>query len=432
MRCNVEIVDDVQAQTVAAPARVASSRYTSPQFAQLEHQRLWPKVWVIACSVDHVREIGDFFEFRLGDYSVIVVRGDDGELRAFQNVCLHRGNQLCEGSGTGLAEIRCGYHRWAWDLRGSLREVPSRRGFGALDNEQLGLIPTSVDTWGPLVFINVDVSAEPLHDYLEGVVQDSAWANLDEFHCSYTTTSTVESNWKVVADGFSETYHVQGIHPEMLASIDDVNTEQRIWDRHSVSHQRYGVPSPRLRDRSDQAVWKSFVETQGERMGPAFKGQITAPQLAHGESIRDAIATRIRAHQATRGIDMSAYDTDGILRLSQYNLFPNTTVLVWGDMLNVLTARPGPNPASAELMMYLLDRAPTGVAIGADAPRPFDVALSPDASLGVVIDQDLSMLRRFQKGLNQPGFTHLTLSSEECRIINMHRVLGTFVGEDFA
>jgi hypothetical protein len=74
--------------------------------------------------------------------------------------------------------------------------------------------------------------------------------------------------------------------------------------------------------------------------------------------------------------------------------------------------------------MYLLYRTP------ADTPpaKPFDVALPSDASLGVVIDQDLEMLKRFQRGLHQPGFTHLTLSSEECRIINMQRVLSTYVG----
>lgn len=393
---------------------------------------MWPRVWTVACTVDHVRVPGDFFEFRCGRFSVIIVRTGDGRLRAFQNVCLHRGNQLCEGSGSGLAEIRCPYHRWAWDLDGALREVPSRKFFGALDSDELALVAAQVDTWGPLVFVNIDRDAMPLLEYLEGVVDDSAWARLDEFSCSYTTTSAVESNWKVVADGFSETYHVQGIHPEMLGSIDDVNTEQHVWDRHSVSHQRYGVASPRLRDRSDQVVWDSFVVTQGARMGPQFSGASpaprTAPQPAEGESMRDVIAAKIREHQSTRGVDIGDLDTDGILRLSQYNLFPNTTVLVWGDMVNVLTSRPGPTPDTAELTMFLLDRRPTG-ATGEDSPRPVDVALPADASLGVVIDQDLSMLKKFQKGLHQPGFTHLTLSSEEIRIINMHRVLSTYVGE---
>ena len=80
--------------------------------------------------------------------------------------------------------------------------------------------------------------------------------------------------------------------------------------------------------------------------------------------------------------------------------------------------------------MYLLYRAPDGARRSPDDPRPLDVALPADASLGVVIDQDLGMLKRFQRGLHQPGFTHLTLSSEECRIINMHRVLTTYVGDD--
>ena len=411
--------------SVSLPVRVPASRYTSPAFAALEAERVWPRVWQVACTLDHVREPGDFYEYRCGRYSVIIVRGQDGLLHAFQNVCLHRGNSICEGSGSGLDELRCPYHRWAWDLSGALREVPSRKGFGVLDNDELSLLQVQVDSWGPLVFVNLDLAAAPLREYLEGVPADSEWANLAEFRCSFTTLSHVASNWKVVADGFSETYHVQGIHPEMLGSIDDVNTEQHVWDHHSVSRQRYGVASPRLRDRSDQAVWDSFIVTQGERMGPSFKVVCPAPVPADGETIRDVIAQRIREHQATRGVDLSGYDTDGLLRLSQYNLFPNTTVLVWGDMVNVLVSRPGPSPDEAELSMFLLYRAP------ADAPaaKPFDVALPADASLGVVIDQDLEMLKRFQRGLHQPGFTHLTLSGEEIRIINMQRVLERYVGE---
>jgi phenylpropionate dioxygenase-like ring-hydroxylating dioxygenase large terminal subunit len=408
------------------PVRVPASRYTSALFAAAEAERMWPRVWQVACTLDHVRDPGDYYEYRCGRYSVIIVRADDGVLRAFQNVCMHRGNSICEGSGAGLSELRCPYHRWAWDLDGALREVPSRKGFGVLDSGELSLVSAAVDTWGPLVFVNLDTNAVSLGAYLEGVLDDSSWANLHEFRCTFTTLSKVASNWKVVADGFSETYHVQGIHPEMLASIDDVNTEQHVWDHHSVSHQRYGVASPRLRDRGDQAVWDSFIVTQGERMGPAFKARSIAPQPSAGETIRDVIAQRIREHQATRGIDLTEYDTDGLLRLSQYNLFPNTTVLVWGDMLNVLISRPGGTPDDAELTMYLLYRAP------AETPsaKPIDVALPSDASLGVVIDQDLEMLKRFQRGLHQPGFTQLTLSSEECRIINMHRVLSTYIGDD--
>ena len=112
--------------TIEARVRIPVERYLSPDFAALEYQALWPKVRVVACTIDHVSQPGDFFELRLGWDSVIIVRGDDGELRGFQNVCRHRGNALCQGSGSGLTELRCGYHRWAWDLDGQLREIPSR------------------------------------------------------------------------------------------------------------------------------------------------------------------------------------------------------------------------------------------------------------------------------------------------------------------
>jgi choline monooxygenase len=78
--------------------QVPAERYTSAAFAARELADMWPKVWVVACTLDHVAEAGDVFEHRLGPYSTLVVRGDDGELRAFQNTCRHRGNALCTGS----------------------------------------------------------------------------------------------------------------------------------------------------------------------------------------------------------------------------------------------------------------------------------------------------------------------------------------------
>ena len=410
-----------------APVRIPVERYISASFAELEHARLWPRVWHVACTVDNVANPGDWFEHRLGRYSVVIVRGDDGGLRGFQNVCRHRGNTICAGSGTGASELRCPYHRWAWDLAGRLREVPSRRGFGVLRNDELSLVPVRVDTWARLVFVNLDLDAEPLDDWLEGVPDDIAWAHLDEFRGAYSTVTPVNCNWKVVSDGFSETYHVQGLHREMLASIDDINAPQRIWDRHSASYQDYGVPSPRLgRDVDDQEVWDAFVVTQGGRMGPARKERSDAPEVPEGQTLRDVIAQKIRDHQATVGVDLSGYDTAQITSLSQYNLFPNTTVLVSADLFTVMTARPGPSPDEAELAIIQLNRMPSA---GAPASSPVHVTVPLDqADFGFVLNQDLSVIRTMQTGLHQPGMTHLTLSSEECRIINMNRHLERFLG----
>jgi phenylpropionate dioxygenase-like ring-hydroxylating dioxygenase large terminal subunit len=408
-----------------APYRIPAERYTSAEFARLENERLWPKVWQVACSLDHVAAPGDAIECRLGPLSAIVVRDRSGELRAFQNVCRHRGNSICQGGSRGLTELRCPYHRWAWDLEGSLKEVPSRRGFGALDTSELGLIPVAVGSWGPLVFVNFDPDPAPLRDFLEGIPDDSAWAELDQLRCVVTATTQVPCNWKVIVDGFSETYHVQGIHSEMLASIDDVHAPQRFWGRHGASYQAYGVPSPRLgRDVSPATVWASFCEVMGDRVG-ADQSADRPPPVPAGQTMQDVIAARIKSAQASLGVDLSRYSTDAILRLAQYNLFPNATFLVWADMVNLLIGRPGPTPDQAEFSSWVFTRA-----ADTNAPRtpPLDLQRPADADMGVVLNADLGVLMTMQQGLRQPGFRELVLSAEECRIVNFHRNLERALG----
>lgn len=413
---------------LARPSLVPKDRYTSREFAAREHEGMWPHVWQVACSVDHVASAGDYFEHRVGSASVLIVRGDDGGLRAFQNVCRHRGNLLCEGTGDGLTQLRCPYHHWTWDLEGQLREVPSRKTFGALRNDDFPLFPVQVGTWGPMVFVNLDPDAASLGAYLEGVPDDTEWARLDEFRCQVTARIPVSCNWKVVAEGFSESYHVQGIHPEMLASVDDVNGPQRIFGLHSVLYQDYGVPSPRLGSGvPDAVVWESFVRTQGDRLGIDRSDPAPMPPVPPGSTVREVIATRIRDHQTTFGTDLSGYDTEQLLRLAQYNLFPNSSILVWGDELNVLLALPGLEPDTADLVVFVLHRVPSP-----DTPRrrPRDHVFPPDGNLGPVFNQDVSVLKTAQRGLRQSGLTHVAVSAEECRIINLHRNLERFLGID--
>ena len=408
------------------PTRIPKSRYLSPEFAALEHERMWPRVWQIACTVDHVSDPGDYFEYRIGERSMLIVRDLDGALRAYQNVCRHRGNLLCTGSGHGLEELRCGYHRWCWGLDGRLREVPSRKGFGVLRNDDYPLFPASVGTLGPIVFVNPDPDAMPLAEYLEAVPDDLAWVGIDDFRGEVIVTVPVEANWKVVADGFSETYHVQGLHREMIGSMDDIDAPQQVWGHASKSSQHYGVPSPRFRGGLDhQTVWDSFIVTQGGRMG--ITESCPVPELADGETVADAIAARIRAYQSERGgADLSRFDTTQMLELHQYNLFPNSTVLITPDLLSVIVARPGADAEHAEMVMINFSRAPS-----TDAPRtnPFDVTLEPDqADFGFVLNADMRIAPDVQRGLRQPGLTHLTLSSEECRLINTHRNLERYLG----
>ena len=405
------------------PTLVPAERYYSPAFAQLEVERIWPKVWQVACTVDHVAEPGDYFEYRCGPYSVLIIRGDDGTLRAFQNVCRHRGNSLCAGSGTGLRELRCGYHGWTWDLRGVLKRVPNRKGFGTLQMSEFPLVAARVDVWERLVFVNLDVNAAPLADFLEAVPHDIAWLGLGDFRCYGTMTIDVEANWKTIADGFSETYHVQTLHPELHRCMDDVYAPQVIWGHTGKSEQLYGVPSPHLKQMpSDAEVWDAYVCTQGALMGVAEGTPFPGSQP--GQSVMDVIAERTKAFAAGRGVDLSWASTDQMMRLHQYNVFPNLTLLANADHLTVMAARPGPDPDHGEFVMLLWTRMPPG------APRckPADVRMTADeAEPGLVMTQDINVLAGLQRGLHQPGFTHLTLSNEERRVINMHRNLERYL-----
>src|ERR1700744_1880388 len=144
------------------PTLVPAERYYSPAFAQLEVERMWPKVWQVACTGDHVAEPGEYFEYRCGPYSVLVIRGDDRTLRAFQNVCRHRGNSLCAGSGAVLRQLLCGYHGWTWDLHGMLKRVPNRKGFGAVQMSEFPLLAARVDVWERLRFFQLCATPVPL------------------------------------------------------------------------------------------------------------------------------------------------------------------------------------------------------------------------------------------------------------------------------
>lgn len=414
----------------ASPTLVPAERYYSPAFAQLETERMWPKVWQLACMVDHVARPGDYFEYRCGPYAVLIVHDPEAPgagLRAFQNVCRHRGNSLCVGSGSGLREIKCGYHGWTWDLGGALTRVPNRKGFGALRLSDFPLVPVQVDTWAGLVFVNLDADAMPLFEYLEAVPDDIAWCGLEDFRCYATLTVDVDANWKTIADGYSETYHIQTLHPELLRCVDDIHAPQQIWGHTGKSDQPYGVQSPRFNGAlSDEEVWDAYVYTQGALMGAAEGTPFPADDREAGQTVADLIADHTRAFAASRGVNLDWADTDRITRLHQYNVFPNMTLLANADHLTVMCSRPGAegNPDKGELVIFLMIRMPPGAA----RTVPADVRVPAEQSEpGIVLTQDIRVLAGLQRGMHQPGFTHVVLSGEERRVINTHRNLERYL-----
>ena len=109
---------------------VSKERYVSREFADLEMERLWPRVWQVACRAEEIAEVGDYVEYLIGDQSILVVRSDPDTVQAFYNTCLHRGTRLADGCGRFAdCEIRCRYHAWRYELDGRVKEIVDRHEF---------------------------------------------------------------------------------------------------------------------------------------------------------------------------------------------------------------------------------------------------------------------------------------------------------------
>jgi len=165
----------------------------------------------------------------------------------------------------------------------------------------------------------------------------------------------------------------------------------------------------------------------GNRVGRDLEADAgPAPEVAPGETLRDAIAEIIRARAAAKGLDYAHFTLDQTLNMSQYNLFPNITVLVFSDMLNVVRSQPGATHLDSYMDAYTLERRQATTA----RTRPFDMELDPSTELplGIVLNQDLANFARSQRGMHQPGLTHITVSpTEERRIVNLHRNLEQYL-----
>jgi nitrite reductase/ring-hydroxylating ferredoxin subunit len=146
---------------------IAKSRYFDPAFHAAEVEGVWKRCWQMACRAEEVPEPGDVLVYDVAGLSILVVRGDDGEVRAFHNSCLHRGTQLQpSGACTSVTKLRCPYHGWTYGLDGRLEDAPCRWDFPQLGSDTPSLAPVQVGLWGGFVFVNPDPAAEPLADYL--------------------------------------------------------------------------------------------------------------------------------------------------------------------------------------------------------------------------------------------------------------------------
>ena len=202
------------------PETLPWSWYADPELLQREQERVFARSWQYAARADQVAEPGAYVTARAGQLPVVAVRGRDGELRAFVNVCRHRGSIVCEGEGR-RETLQCPYHAWTYDLDGSLRAAPRADREPGFSTDGLGLVPVAVETWGPFVFVS-PAPERSLPETLGDVPEQLAAGGVDvdalRFH--HRSESTYDANWKLCAENYLECYHCAVAHPGFSRVID--------------------------------------------------------------------------------------------------------------------------------------------------------------------------------------------------------------------
>ncbi len=221
-----------------------ASWYVDSAFHDLEADAVFSRHWLFACPADHVAEPGSWAAGRCGALPWVVVRDDDGALRAFHNVCRHRGAEVVRGCGRG--ELVCRYHAWRYRLDGRLRSAPRAGALQGFDRDALGLRPLAVHRWGPLILIHADPAAAAFAaPELDARLAATGWGSL---RWTARRSYDVGCNWKIFNDNYLDGgYHIAHMHPTLDAQIDMSSYRTELFARSSLQSCPPSVDDARAR-----------------------------------------------------------------------------------------------------------------------------------------------------------------------------------------
>ncbi len=182
--------------------------YTDPEIFAQEMSGLLARTWQLAGHVSQVRETGDYFAFEIAGESLFCIRGRDGEIRAFYNVCQHRAHQLVQGTGNTRVVV-CPYHAWTYELTGQLRAGPNIKSVPGFDRDKICLTEVRCEDFNGFIFVNLDPDTVPMDEWFPGV-RDEIRAyvpNIDALAPLEWVEIRENCNWKVSVENYSECYH---------------------------------------------------------------------------------------------------------------------------------------------------------------------------------------------------------------------------------
>jgi len=429
---------------------VPVARYISADFAALEAERFWPRVWQMACRVDQIPNPGDFTVYDLLNESIILVRVDESTVKAYHNVCPHRATALAVGTGhLQLKQIVCPFHGWRWNLDGSNRVVLNKDEFKPIcqGNYDVDLKEVHARQWGGSIYICLDKQPVPFEQFVAPIATIVDAVKLAEMRFHYHYRAKVNCNWKVALEAFMEAYHVPQTHPQLTPGKAEDFTSlyhyEPMQNGHGLFHSAGAGSTGRIsRERAlsmsqEQQIEALFRSLQTLHIGQDAQAHseeleivrtLRHKKIPEGKTVGEYFQTVLREHYAAQGRPIASFES--LSKVNQMFIFPHVIFLPTFGNAVMYRARPAPdnNPDECIFDMYAVRTYAEG-----HTPPPWNTVvaegkLDDPNTWWLIPSQDFTSIVRQQRGMHSMAIKSTILSSrQESLISNMHRMLDDYL-----
>lgn len=419
----------------AAHQPLGGERYTSRVFMEAEWENVFAKTWLITVRADDLPEPGDFMAEEIGRESILIVRQDDGSIKAFYNVCQHRGNRLVLEAEGSMPSFTCPYHSWRFEIDGRCTYAQDPEDFAGGDPcPRASLAELRSEQFAGFVWINMDPDCAPLKDSLGPIWDEWQAYPLETMTRVQAITVRMPCNWKLLMDNFHETYHLPTAHPEGIEYAEDSYRETRLElfeNGHALGQTLCCLPAHRLPEHKDRLTPPITADLQRWELDPEdFRGR--------ERDAREAVQQQKRTLGPARGLEH--YDRLSDAQLTDtfhYTVFPNFATSINADGMLFLRATPhatDPERCLFDSWYYSFGGMSAHielVTLAGESDRPPAAREFIDygeKSLGVVLDGDAWVMAGQQLGVRSRGYRGAILAGQEKRVAQYHEMIDRYIG----